>query len=1223
MFWRFGGYANISSLDTILDKPDVTVEELLEESDLIQELKQQNSKLIEFLRDEPVLKKLLKYVVTDDAPEIGKDGGSPSAKEGEVKSPGISFFGKGKSRSRSKSVTKKGEDGETEQEKKEAQRKKYAYVAAEVLSSEVWSITEALLEHRNDLREFWQYMHTPAPLDPLQAGYFTKVNEALLDKKTEDMLAFFRSLEGIVPAMLQHVDCPMVMDLLLKIISLEKHEGGAGIVDWLQTQDIIPLLLGYLTPEHNNATQTSAGDFLKAIITISANATTQDQSVIGPNELTRQLVSEQCIQTLIGEMLRGGNALTVGVGIIIEVIRKNNSDYDVDSQVGPEPKTSDPIYLGTLLRQFARHVPDFMHLIRSPSSKKPDLKAAFGRTIEPLGFDRFKTCELMAELLHCSNMGLLNERGAEEDVRKRDAERERLKAEGKLATPRALISPVNDSSHDEFASSVDSHGFHHAERPTDDEMGEKVGEGRRLEIQNASDEDGYEKVNPRDAEELPDEVNFDEVNEKAEESGLPALEKVDKRDPSDPANQSPLNTDVPKPLSPSKPRSPLKTTMHFDPPPTHAADSPTSSGVTDKVGTFSMDEDTVMTEFGEEPTDSDDEGPSELEKELAKDVDRPAPLFARKEAPAADDSVDPILGSSTAHDGAQEEDNVDQSIATIQGEDAPAVSNGERMQYDTEADGSPVVGDLLKIRFVDYHVVPTILDFFFRFPWNNFLHNVVYDVVQQVFNGTLDRGYNRTVALDLFKQIVGTEAVPMEGLGLNSTKPITNRILDGQAASDRSQADKGMRLGYMGHLTLIAEEVCKFGNRRPAESLDQSVHDGVSQPEWIRYVGGTLSETHDKDNAVLGGVRPENAIGLRNAGGLGGGSGGIGSGFTSNTTSALASAGIGSGVTPEDSLAMSEGTVGQSFEINSGTMLSGFGEGGDEDEDEMAEEEQRQQEREGGRPTGGMARSHSAFSDDEQPDETLSPEPDKSGPAASSSPSTSSPSIPPPLNIPPSRARRQLAARLAQKKRDLAEQEEDPDAADGEAVRFAQELPEEPRGVDLGGGGLVEGGEVAGLQITGLRSLGQRGSASRFSGLFGSEDSSSEDGDEDEEEAGGDVGRGEAGGKAKGGFEGTEAAGAVAAGGVGRRRSQRERRPSTTEAKERKPLDDEDDDEDEDEDEDGAVDLGAHGTGAQHQLHLGEGPFADPVEMSSEDDEEDDDDSEDELVEIRPTRRTS
>ncbi|KAK3062982.1 sporulation-induced protein, partial [Teratosphaeriaceae sp. CCFEE 6253] len=169
--------------------------------------------------------KLLRYVVTDDAAADDADErGSPGGPAEEAaKSPGLSFFGKGKARSRSKSVSKKGggDDGETEQERREAQRKKYAYVACEVLSSEVWSLTEALLEQRAHLRDFWRYMERPAPLDPLQAGYFTKVNEALLDKKTGDMLAFFRSLDGIVPALLQHVDCPMVMDLLLKIISLE------------------------------------------------------------------------------------------------------------------------------------------------------------------------------------------------------------------------------------------------------------------------------------------------------------------------------------------------------------------------------------------------------------------------------------------------------------------------------------------------------------------------------------------------------------------------------------------------------------------------------------------------------------------------------------------------------------------------------------------------------------------------------------------------------------------------------------------------------------------------------------------------------------------------------------------------------------------------------------------------------------------------------------------
>ena len=126
----------------------------------------------------------------------------------------------------------------------------------------------------------------------------------------------------------------------------------------------------------------------------------------------------------------------------------------------------------------------------------------------------------------------------------------------------------------------------------------------------------------------------------------------------------------------------------------------------------------------------------------------------------------------------------------------------------------------------------------------------------------------------------------------------------------------------MGHLTLIAEEVCKFGNRHPPESLDQVVIDRVNREEWITYVEGTLAETRDKDNAVLGGVRPQDSIGVRGMGIGGGLGGGLGGGFTSNTANTLASAGIGAGIASQDSLAMSEGTVGQSFEINSGTMMN-------------------------------------------------------------------------------------------------------------------------------------------------------------------------------------------------------------------------------------------------------------------------------------------------------------
>ena len=84
---------------------------------------------------------------------------------------------------------------------------------------------------RDLLRKFWQFLKRPTPLDPLQASYFTKVNESLFDKKTQEMIELLKSFDGAVSDMLRHVDCPMIMDLLLKIISLERTESGQGIVE--------------------------------------------------------------------------------------------------------------------------------------------------------------------------------------------------------------------------------------------------------------------------------------------------------------------------------------------------------------------------------------------------------------------------------------------------------------------------------------------------------------------------------------------------------------------------------------------------------------------------------------------------------------------------------------------------------------------------------------------------------------------------------------------------------------------------------------------------------------------------------------------------------------------------------------------------------------------------------------------------------------------------------
>lgn len=739
MFWRFGGYAQLSSLDSILDKPDVTVEELLDESDLIQELKQQNSKLIEYLRDENVLERLLRYVIATKAAATPEEepAGESANEAGGPNRP--SFFGKVAGRARSSS-TAKSEDGE--ESKEERQRMKYAYVSCEILSSEVWSISEAVLENQETLRHFWAYIKQPAPLDPVQAGYFTKVNESLLDRKMEEMLEFFKSLDNVVPDMLQHVDCPVIMDLLLKIISLEKNEGGQGIVDvgarllshgrekltlvqWLQQQNLIPRLISFLAPDQSTSTQTSAGDFLKAIITISANATTQDQSVIGPNELTRQLVSESCLKQLIEHMLRGGNPLTVGVGIIIEVIRKNNSDYDLENQIGPVPKNSDPIYLGTLLRQFALHIPEFMELVHSSSqivtqrdgsttTRKRELKTAFGAKIEPLGFDRFKTCELMAELLHCSNMALLNERGSEAEVRRRDAERERLKAEGKLSTTTA-------NNLGDFSTSVDSHGFHHARAPSMDSPAEI----KPLQVQNTS-EDDFEKVIAPDVTTEP----AKEIENEKEQIGEP-LQRSPKVEPKESTSEKTAGGDgefVDEPLTP--PKDAATSEAATAPKLADDAESPTSAGLSAKVGGLDLDNDTVMGDRQEhsEPTQAEpDKKPSLLTQQLTQSSepsktetaeelsphpdDKPAPLFAGKSRESQPEAPTVDTGRFTApapESDATEITPIDDAASSrsiVFGSIEDAADQG----YEIDIDGTPVVGDLLKITFVNNKVVPTIL----------------------------------------------------------------------------------------------------------------------------------------------------------------------------------------------------------------------------------------------------------------------------------------------------------------------------------------------------------------------------------------------------------------------------------------------------------------------------------------------------------------------------------
>ncbi|CCK73527.1 Sap185p NDAI_0G05440 [Naumovozyma dairenensis CBS 421] len=648
-------------------KPNLEIlDELLDDEELYTELMCSNFKLLIYIKYPEVLLRLLDYVKFDEHVKDEENPSDNGDSESDDDNESDGFPKEEESDDRNDSdgtVSEVSEDNSVTlpvvmEEQVEVQR---AHVAAEVLSAEVWAISSAIMEQEEFLEKLWSIMDHSVPLSIETSTYFMKINERLLDMDITGMVSFILGQENLVDRFLNHIDNPPLLDFLLKVISSDKPDAPTGVIECVKSQNLIPRLIDCLSNEHDASIQTAAADFLKAFVTISGNCNNEIASGIGPNELTRQLVSRDIMEKLINNMLDGGTALSNSVGIIIELIRKNNSDYDfvqvlyTTLETHP-PSDKDPIYLGPLITLFAEYMPKFTKLLRDTNSTM--LRTSFGN-IEPLGFERFKVCELIAELLHCSNMSLLNELKAESIINERDAERVRL-------------------------------------------------------LSLAKDSEGTTPVNNND-------IDIEDIS------------------------------------------------------------------VTEKLNSLDL------------KTDDNDEVSS-----------------------AADGSVTKV---------ASEEGDTD--VEVLEGD---VIDDSEELEKQIR--DYPTPGDLLKMSLYDTKIVTDILNMFFSFPWNNFLHNVVFDIIQQIFNGPLKTGYNVFLLKDLLVNI-----------------KISKLIIEGDKKSSLYEEKTDFRLGYMGHLTLIGEEILKLAAYIEETKISFSntdIMDALNNTEWINYADTTLADTREKYETPLG-----------------------------------------------------------------------------------------------------------------------------------------------------------------------------------------------------------------------------------------------------------------------------------------------------------------------------------------------------------------------------------
>ncbi|CAE6525097.1 unnamed protein product [Rhizoctonia solani] len=840
------GFHGTNNIDNLLNQEEVSLEAILDHDDLLSECKQQNPRLIDYLQHPEVLKRLFAYVT------------------GEIVSEGRGSF-------------------------------KYPYVSTEVLCCEIWSVVERCTENSAEiLAPFWDTVLSMPPEElrtkASVAAHFSKISGTFLMKKPEEMLAFIKSIPDVVNRMLAHIESPPFVDLLFRIIQLDENPGNIGVMEWLSSQDFIPNLVDRLSPRYPTSVHLVVADLLKGIISVASPSPgsfnlngPHDSGPTGPvtNRFVRELASTNIVETMVGfmlddapfgppvdEVLReaeekrkkapqevtltvpsglGGppgvglrarspmppsdsssthvespqlpnaesatSSVTHIVSIFVELIRKNNSDYfepylfhtlrnrlmqiqqqllDEMHEMGADMDTSQRaqeerererleramadmvdhlgiVHLGRFLRILAKRIPDFQELLRRPRSLNGYVPTSVGQLI-PLTLERFRIIELYAELLHCSNMSLLNRR----------------------------------------------RGF----GPSYDDQGRLMG-------------------------------------------GLDALEQlarvIDPNVSSDAMMDQSLDSDTVQDLK----------------------ELPVSSASTDCSSLTSEDGVSV-----------DDEH-AELEEDLASSRGSTKSASAQPSSssvmPPSGPSADTAQESSTEADPFSDpESGVGSSDMSTPKTDVSS-SNTSTVRHSPVAEHYGVVidrsafepsGDILKQKMIDLNIVSTILDFFFEFPWNNFLHNAVYDMLHQILTGRVDNELSRRVTIGMFRDA-----------------RLVYRILEGSRRNDAVAAQqKGLRLGYMGHLILISDDIVAALEHYP-HSLLEALSPYVPQPDWNDFVAGQYKETKERDTSQLGGGKP--AVSAMGIGiGRGGPVGGLGTNRFGDTPSPRMESAVGRGIGP-------------------------------------------------------------------------------------------------------------------------------------------------------------------------------------------------------------------------------------------------------------------------------------------------------------------------------------
>ncbi|XP_027396220.1 serine/threonine-protein phosphatase 6 regulatory subunit 2 isoform X5 [Bos indicus x Bos taurus] len=355
MFWKFDLSA-MSHVDKLLDKEGVTLRELMDGEDILQECKAQNRKLLDFLCRRQSMEELVGLVTQDPALDL-----------------------------------------------EERARFKYPNTACELLTCDVPQINDRLGGDETLLNVLYNFLDREPPLNPLLASFFSKTIGNLIARKTEQVIAFLRKKDKFISLVLKHIGTSALMDLLLRLVSCVEPVGlRQEVLHWLNEEKTIQRLVELIHPSQDEDRQSNASQTLCDIIRLGREQGSQLLEAPQPDPLLTVLESQECVEQLLRNMFDGVQTelcLVSGTQVLLTLLepRRAGSEGLLDScsQGLDRPCTVSP----GVLRGIEPRLKDFHQLLLSPP-KKAAILTTVGVLEEPLGNARLHSARLVAALLH-------------------------------------------------------------------------------------------------------------------------------------------------------------------------------------------------------------------------------------------------------------------------------------------------------------------------------------------------------------------------------------------------------------------------------------------------------------------------------------------------------------------------------------------------------------------------------------------------------------------------------------------------------------------------------------------------------------------------------------------------------------------------------------------------------------------------------------------------------